>query len=336
SQWRVVAPFSEIRQFAYLIRHFLTSGSALLKGVEANLQPGSRPILHANDLDALVPAVLIKLRHGGSVIYDAHEFYPVQFVDPSKWFVWCFKWIERKCIAHCGEVFSVTPQLAQAMADTYSSPKPYGYVPNASPIDPGPLPLIKTDLPLKFIFQGNFTRGRGLSQLVRFWNQINTHGAHLYLRGPDSALKLELIEDARRHGTLDKSVFFLTPVQELDLISSLEGFDVGVIPYEPVSINNRYCCPNKLSQYMQAGLAILCNDLEFVKSVVNKYGCGKSYDATDRQTFEEAVRWWSAHPEELHKMKERGRAAALKEYNWETEGQKFVEAYDRVSMSSSS
>jgi hypothetical protein len=38
---------------------------------------------------------------------------------------------------------------------------------------------------------------------------------------------------------------------------------VGVISYQPFVIDNRFCCANKLSQYLHAGLMVITNDLPY-------------------------------------------------------------------------
>ena len=106
--------------------------------------------------------------------------------------------------------------------------------------------------------------------------------AKLLLRGPDNPYKNQMIELARSKGLLDRSVFFPKAVSEADLVKAARDADVGIIPYEPTIINHRFCSPNKLSQYMAAGLPIICNELDFVKSVVLGYSIGSSVDFNDQ------------------------------------------------------
>jgi hypothetical protein len=41
---------------------------------------------------------------------------------------------------------------------------------------------------------------------------------------------------------------------------------MSVIPAQASIINDRLACPNKLSQYLHAGLMVLANDLTYVRS----------------------------------------------------------------------
>ena len=46
----------------------------------------------------------------------------------------------------------------------------------------------------------------------------------------------------------------------------------AIIPYEPDHVNNRFSCPNKLSQYLAAGLPVITNQLDFVREIVVDHG----------------------------------------------------------------
>jgi glycosyltransferase involved in cell wall biosynthesis len=141
---------------------------------------------------------------------------------------------------------------------------------------------------LAVLFLGNYAPLRGLEELISAWRQVPAENALLILRGPRwwySADLERLAADQVRAG----KVVFLDPVPEEGLVASAAEADVGLIPYRPVILNNRYCCPNKLSQYMHAGLAILCNNLDFVKDLVREAGCGLDYDSDRPETLVAAV-----------------------------------------------
>jgi glycosyltransferase involved in cell wall biosynthesis len=78
-------------------------------------------------------------------------------------------------------------------------------------------------------------------------------------------------------------------VTEDELISEAAKADIGIIPYEATSINNLYCCPNKLSQYLQAGLPILSNDLPFISNILDESAAGIKFDINEYETFALAV-----------------------------------------------
>jgi glycosyltransferase involved in cell wall biosynthesis len=116
-------------------------------------------------------------------------------------------------------------------------------------------------------------------------------------------------------------------VSESELISAASSADVGVIPYPGPSLNHLYACPNKLSQYLQAGLAILCNeDLMFVSDVVRAQRCGLSYRAREPETLVKAVQRLINDLPALQTMKTRAFQYARTEFNWgvQSEGYKKI------------
>ena len=90
-------------------------------------------------------------------------------------------------------------------------------------------------------------------------------------------------------GLLNKSIYFLDAVREDELVAAAAEADVGIVPYLPIAINERLACPNKLSQYLHAGLMVITNDLPYVKSVLEEAEAGLSYSSADLSTLAQAV-----------------------------------------------
>src|SRR5262249_27506804 len=98
--------------------------------------------------------------------------------------------------------------------------------------------------------------------------------AVLVLMGPDGGLRSWLIDLAASAGTLGKKVFVIDAVPQNVLLDYTASADVGIIPYPPVDMNSRLCTPNKLFEYIVAGLPILANDLPELRRFVadNRFG----------------------------------------------------------------
>jgi glycosyltransferase involved in cell wall biosynthesis len=66
------------------------------------------------------------------------------------------------------------------------------------------------------------------------------------------------------------------------MTESLLKYDCGIIPYLPdASLNEKYCCPNKFGQYMNAGLAIVSSNTEYITERISKYNLGIIYNPSD-------------------------------------------------------
>jgi glycosyltransferase involved in cell wall biosynthesis len=342
--------------FKWYLVYFLRTTVQLYDAV---LALGRPDLIHCNDLETLLPGVLLKKRLGCPLVYDAHEFWPHSDPEAAWWEVRFWLWLEKRLLPYVDAAFTVNPLLAGEMERAYG--KPFGSVPNCEPLEgladrlpaaalhvgapaddapaaprPGPLPVgagspkSSSGGPVRFLYQGLFAPQRGLEELIGAWESVDPRQAALILRGPDNPYKEQCMALAGKLGLVQKSVFFPAAVPESQLLAAAAEADVGVIPYKPGNINYRFCCPNKLSQYMLAGLAILSNDLDFVRDVIQRYQCGVWYNSKGEQFILEAVRRLSEDRGFLSKCRQNAQAKALQEFHWERQAVGLYEAYDRL------
>ena len=163
--------------------------------------------------------------------------------------------------------------------------------------------------------------------MIRAWVEIDSDRAVLCLRGPDSLSKSKCIALAEELNLLDRAVIFSPPVSEGELVEAAAHSDVGIIPYLPIWVNYRFSCPNKLSQYMKAGLAILSNDLDFVRSVIDTHKCGLSYDSRDAATIQDAVRKLTEDEPFRKSCQDNARSGAIADFHWEKQSEPLYRAY---------
>jgi glycosyltransferase involved in cell wall biosynthesis len=279
-------------------------------------------VIHCNDLDTLLVGVLAKQHFGCRLVYDAHEFYP--HCDPhGRWLDQSFfSKIEKVLIHRCDGVVTVNPPLADLMREAYGLEKVYA-VPNAEPWVEGGRAHFSSRMSevaadrIRFLFQGRFTPGRGIEEIVRGWAAVDRTRAALFLRGPHNPWKERAIELARSLGLLDESVYFLDAVTEDDLVSAAAEADVGIIPYLPLILNDRFACPNKLSQYMHAGLMLVANDLPYIRSVIEQGEVGRIYSSQDPATLAKVVDEILGSPDLLHACKANSSRFARESFNWQ-------------------
>lgn len=287
-------------------------------------------VMICHDWPALAAAVSVKKRLRCRIIYDAHEFWPEADLLARSWERRVLWMVERWLVRKADAVVTVSPQLARHLESQYGLSHVIS-APNAEPRrTERPRRAPRGAGPVRFLFQGRVTERRGVEQLLHTWRTIADGRGVLYVRCPENeyfsqlrAHYCDLIERGR--------VVVLGPVPEEDLVSSAEFADVGIVPYSARSLNHRYCCPNKLSQYMQAGLAVLSNDLVFVSDVIQRYRCGRVYDAARPDSFRQAIAYCLDHPEELEGMKARALHAAQTEFNWEVQSAPYAELIRRYS-----
>jgi glycosyltransferase involved in cell wall biosynthesis len=308
--------------------YFVRTNSAL---IEAGRRIGGFDVVVAADLDTLPAALTLAEQYGVPLIYDAHEYWPYAFSHFQSWESEFWREVERSIIGRVTLPLTVSPQLAAIMSDAYGVT--FDCVPNCAPLGcetaidlEAALATRASSKDVIFLYQGVIAPQRGIEKLVGAWGKVDKR-AKLWLRGPDGPDKSALMEQARKTGLIDQGVFFPDAVSEVELIAAARQADIGLIPYEPISLNNRYCCPNKLSQYMAAGLPVICNRLDYVRSVVVDNGIGTSVDFSDEGALVRAIDDYVLKRDAIPAMSRKSQEVFTSAFNWQSASRTL---YDRI------
>ncbi|MGK9046894.1 methyltransferase domain-containing protein [Stutzerimonas chloritidismutans] len=224
-------------------------------------------LVQVHDLPALEAGVELASTWGVPLVYDAHELYPEQKSFSSSQRKICSE-AEGRLIKHADLVFAVNESIGDEMARRYDIAKPVTLL-NA--IDPPPefdpdasydLLREKLSLPKErriLLFQGGFAPHRNLEALVEAMTNVTVADVDLVMMGFGPFGDL-LKEKAAGLKLLGRRVYFLPAVPQSELLQHSASADMGVIPYPHVDLNSYYCTPNKLFEFIQAGLPMLAND----------------------------------------------------------------------------
>lgn len=90
---------------------------------------------------------------------------------------------------------------------------------------------------------------------------------------------------------------------------------------------------NKLFEYMEAGLPIICTDYELWKEIIDEYKCGICVTPGDEKQITGAMLSLISDPQKARKMGENARSAALSKFNWVTEAQKYKRIFEEMESS---
>lgn len=297
--------------FVWYLHYILDTSHAL---IAAGLRCRNYQAIIATDLDALPAALVLKAVTGVPVIYDAHEYWPEQDARSLEYEKEFWRGIEARLCVHADYRQTVSTGLAAYMQGLYSVP--FATVPNCEPLDRmGAQPADRAgDGECHFLFQGSFAVRRGIDLLIGCWPETDSR-AILHLRGPDNEYRQEMIALAQRTGLLGRRIFFPDAVRESELVEAARDADVGLVPYVPYGAY-RHCCPNKLSQYMAAGLPILANRTDFVEQTVLQADCGVVVDFQRKQALVQAVDGFCSDAEQRRAWGLSSRAYFKDTFNW--------------------
>ncbi len=279
----------------------------------------------ANDWPMLPIAAEAAATKGGIVVYDSHELALEEFAERPEWRKYIrpvVAHVEAGYIRNAKVISSVSPGITAHLDATYQVPATHLTLRNApawQATDARP-----AGDPVRLLYHGIVSPGRGLEALIESaasWKP----GFSLTIRGPASPPDYmdQLTRLAGSHGVTDR-VSFEGPVPMTSLVAAARPFDIGLMALPGHSAHTRFALPNKLFEYMMAGLALAVTDLEEMVTLLNDTGAGFSLGDGSPAAIGAAIN--SLTRPEIDRM----RAAALeaaKRYNWDTEATPVIDAY---------
>ena len=317
----------DLFRFRDLCRYVFDTNAALF---EAAMDIGRCDVIVCADLESLPAAIGLKEVWGCKVLFDSHEFWPFSYLEFRHWENEFWSRVECALARSADVCATVSVPLAKVLSGEYGVQ--FYTLPNAVPLRDAPLSdevseaisRREQSTVVKFLFQGNFAPGRGLDTLISNWGYVSEK-AILLLRGPDNSYRQEMISLAQSLGLFEKTVFFVDAVREEELVRAALTADVGVIPYDPRNYANKFACPNKLSQYMAAGIPILANQLEYVSSIIEASNCGIAVNFLNHEKMISAVNYIVESYELRRQWGSSGRKYFESHFNWDTSASKVYE-----------
>ncbi|MGH2362886.1 MAG: glycosyltransferase, partial [bacterium] len=216
-------------------------------------------VFHGHDLPTLPVTTWAARRAGGKALYDSHELWVGMSPDWSSFFNRVARWVEDRYIRKMDGVVTVNDLIAGELQRRYQVSLPTVVMNCPEPESPralDPRHSIRAGLELPrheplILYQGRYAPWRGLEALIESSRYLSR--GILVLRGygsneEDLRRRVAALGDGRRACMVD-------PVPMADLVSAASEADIGVVPYTPCTLCNYYASPNKLFEYMMAGLA---------------------------------------------------------------------------------
>ena len=239
-------------------------------------------VLVANDLDTLAANFLASRIKRKPLVYDSHEYFtevPELIGRPVVRSIW--KWLEKQLVPKVNAAYTVCDSIAEVYGDLYKVDfKVVRNLPVCSEVVFIPSEINKTPGADKIIlYQGALNMGRGIESAIRAMQFVN--GAALWLAGDgDLTVQLkQLVADLQ----LDGKVKFLGKLPLSRLSEVTRQADLGISLEEDLGLNYRFSLPNKLFDYIQAGVPVLVSNLPEMRHIVEHYQIGAIADTHQRK-----------------------------------------------------
>lgn len=281
----------------------------------------------ANDLDTLWPAWKVASARELPLVYDSHEYFLGAAGLTNRPFPkWVWRQIESRIFPRLKRAITVNPSIAKRYEDDYGVR--VEVVRNVPELLPPPKPATRAEFGLPegpmAILQGAFMdRDRGVLEAVEAMDLLPD--VHLLLVGSG-----EEWEEARRRTSArsaNQQIHFL-PKQSYERLRRITRLaDVGLSLDKPLHENYTFSLPNKLFDYVHAGIPVVTSAVPEVARVVSEYGVGEVADAVTPQSIAQAIKTvlgkGKAHYAD-------GLRKAAESFNWDKEAQVIERVLDDI------
>ncbi len=228
---------------------------------------------HANDWDALPVAAEAAKRMNAQLVFDAHEYAPLELENHRYW-----KFLFRPAIIYFIKKYAFQINASVTVAPLIS--KRYKGEFNLDPVV-----ILNTpenmDLPYKpidfsnvqLVHHGGASRDRRLESMIETLAFCDRRfSLHFMLINIDSEYSKYLKKLADE--LTPNRITFLDPVPPEDIVQRISKYDMGFYLLEPNSYNNMVALPNKFFDFIAAGLAVCIGPSPSMAEMVRKYGFG--------------------------------------------------------------
>jgi glycosyltransferase involved in cell wall biosynthesis len=293
-------------------------------------------IYHAHDVKALPGCYIAARLRRKPFIFDAHEL-PLSEPGVTRWHR--LSGLARRLLAYmtkrCARVITTSPFYAKEIRRSYHCLEVslirnfpvYRAVPKSNRLREhlGLGPEVRIAL-----YQGYLLPDRSLDRLIRAAALLEQDIVIVMMGKGDGATLSELEALVASEGVADR-VKILPPVPYEELLDWTASADIGLTLFSPdYSPSIRMTLPNKLFEYLMAGLPVLSSPLDAIEEVINTYDVGRVVSSLAPADVAAAITSMLVDQQALARMRGNALEAARSEFYWEKESQQLIGLYRDV------
>jgi glycosyltransferase involved in cell wall biosynthesis len=246
-------------------------------------------LLISNDLDTLPACYTASRIRRIPLIYDSHEFFtqlPELIQRKRVQSVWL--WIEKTLVPRLDYALTVSQSIATIYRRLYGTPfRVVRNVPEKKERSARDSVSKGTGQGQMIIYQGALNVGRGLELMIDAMQYVEE--ARFVIAGTGD-IDIELKGKVEQIGLADRIEFRGRLLPE-DLTSLTMQADLGISLEEDRGLSYRYSLPNKLFDYIQCRVPVLCSALPEMARIVESYGVGISTAERDPEKLAGIIRY---------------------------------------------
>ncbi len=296
-------------------------------------------VIIVRDLPLLKLAVLVGRRKKCRVIYDMAEVYPEMYRSMAQLSRQSFiqkilkspslaEKYERDNISKVDHVFTMIEESRNRLLENGLKRSKVSIVSNTPRIDTQSIILREhKGNALNIVYVGFLTELRGLDLLIEgvaeyielVRNEGRSPDINVHIIGKGNAK--ENLNALVTHRNLENFVNIYGWLSKHEVDSILENANIGALTYRICGHWN-HTIPNKIFDYMAAGLPVLATNVIPIKRIITETNCGLISEPADPKTIAKSLLMLE-NAELRSKLGKNGQNSISKKYNWSNEKEKI-------------
>lgn len=314
---------------AHRIRCYFTAGvmqyAEFMTKLFVHLLFRKMDYLLANDLDSLLPNYLVSRLRGKHLFYDTHEYFtgvPELTNSPVKKRIW--KGLENRIFPRLKTVYTVNNSVKTEYETEYHVPiSVVRNVPMRAHIVPADMPAHWRGKIILLAQGAGLNEGRSCIEMMDAMPLLDSRFHLVYIGGGTAWEKLKQRRlDLKLEGRVDMMEKMLP--SKLKSFTALAHLGISMDSFEEK--NYLFNLPNKVFDYLQAGVPLFATAIPEVRRIIDVYHCGFYITDTSPANIAAWIQCIFDDEHAYHEMKANA-VVASGELNWDKEKEKLMEIY---------
>ena len=287
-------------------------------------------IYHIHDPELIITGLQLQ-RRGHRVIFDSHEDVAADILDKTylasplrKSISFLYSVFEQISCKYFDAIIGATPWIR----DKLRVINPNTYDINNYPVIDEFNDCVNSDWSnrhLSVCYIGGIYEISGVVNVIHAMDLCNSavtfdlagHFTSEVLR--DNIQQYKGWSNVRYHGYLRRS-------EAVQLMSTCRA---GIVTYKPAA-NHIAAQPNKMFEYMSAGIPVIASNFPLWRSIIEDNNCGICVDPLNPNEIAAAIDIIITDEYHARQMGENGRKMILERYNWAAEERKLLNIYENL------
>lgn len=282
-------------------------------------------IYHLHDPELLPMGIKLK-KLGKKVIFDAHEDLPKQLLSKPYLNPFVLKILSKivaRYEAYACKKFDAIVTATPYIREKFLTINPQSIDVNNFPI----LGELSNTIPWdekkdEVCYVGGIAQIRGIKEIIKAFEYLDNIGLNLV-----GEFNTKIIEEEVKSYSSWKSINELGILGREAVAETMSYSKAGLVTFYPLP-NHIDAQPNKMFEYMSAGLPLITSNFPFWKDIVEGNTCGLCVNPLKPKEIADAIAYIINNPKVAEQMGKNGKKAVEEKYNWKIEEKKLYKIYE--------